>query len=504
MYDMIIKGASVLDGSGKEPFYADVAIKDGKIAKIGVELSGADEVIDVNGLTVSPGWIDSHSHSDTAFLTFPDMKEKVEQGITFSVAGQCGSSQAPYVKDGALTKMSEYLDKASAVPQGASAATFVGFNTIRKAVMKKENREPTPAELETMKELLRDAIRGGAIGMSFGVYYVPACYAKTDELVAMAKVVKEEGGILASHIRNESNELVEAVEEYIHIVKESGCRAVLSHHKACEKENWGKVRTTIEMVEKANADGADIYFDVYPYLATGTTMMARFCPVQFHPPGTTNAVELLYNTEICKQIKEWGNAKWHNDISWTFVNACPGYPEYQGKTVSEIAKMMGREDDELEVALELIRMTNGGARACFFTIGEEDSKYVMKNPRAMICTDSGVAGAATIYHPRLRGSFPRAIARYSREMGVVTLPEMVRKMTSLPASVYGLKTKGLVKEGMDADLCIFDAENIRDRADFVNFSENNEGLYYVIIDGKIVLKDGIYNGTRAGKIYKMN
>ena len=501
MYDLIIKGAAVLDGTGSDAFFADVAVKDGKIAKIGENLSGAKEIIDATGLTLSPGWIDSHSHSDTKFLTYPDMKEKVEQGITFSIAGQCGSSQAPYTKDGALITMSEYIAKAKKVAQGASAATLVGFNTIRKAVMGKENREPSPDELEAMCNLLRDAIRGGAIGMSYGVYYVPACYAKTDELVALAKVVKEEGGILASHIRNEADQVIEAVEEFLHIIKESGCKAVFSHHKSAEKPNWGKVKTTLAMIDKANEEGADIYVDVYPYTASGTTMLARFCPVQFHPPGTTNAVELLYDPEICKKIKEWGEAKWKNDVSWTLVSSCPGYPEYQGKNVSEIAKMMGLEHDEVEAALEVTRLTKGAARGSFFTMNEEDVKYVMAHPRAMICTDSAVAGDSTIYHPRLRAAFPRALGRFAREYGVVSIPEMIRKMTSLPATAWGIKNKGKVAVGYDADFTVFDADKVIDKADFINFSEYNEGLAYVIIDGKVVLENNKANGVCAGKIY---
>lgn len=500
MYDLIIKGAKLLDGSGKEAFFADIAVSDGKIAKLGENLADAKEVIDATGLTVSPGWIDSHSHSDTQFLTYPEMKEKIEQGITFSIAGQCGSSRAPLVENGKIKPMSEYLSEASQVPQGASAGTLVGFNTIRKAVMEKENRDPSPEELNAMCELLRDALRGGAIGMSYGVYYVPACYAKTDELVALAKVVCEEGGILAAHIRNESDEFLEAVEEFIYIIKESGCRAVFSHHKSAEKQNWGKVKKSLEMIDKANAEGADIYLDVYPYIASGTTMLARFCPSQFHPVGTTSALELLYNPEICEKIKKWGHGKWGNDVSWTLVSACPGYEEYQGKTVSEIAKMRGQED-EIEAAFDIIKMTEGGARGSFFMMCEEDVEYVIKHPRAMICTDSGVAGKSSIYHPRLRASFPRAIGRYARERGVVSIPEMIRKMTSLPASVYGLKNKGLIREGMDADLCIFDADKIIDKADFVNFSLPNEGLSYVIVDGKIVLRDNEANGIRAGKIY---
>lgn len=502
MYDLIIKGAAVLDGTGADAYFKDIAIKDGKIEKIGENLSGADEIIDASGLTVSPGFIDSHSHSDKQFLSYPEMKEKVEQGITFSITGQCGSSPAPIVKDGKLTKMSEYLREAEKVPQGSGAAVLVGFNTIRRAVLGNENRDPSLEELEKMKDLLRDAIRGGAIGMSYGVFYVPACYAKTEELVALAKVAKEEGGVIAAHIRNESNTLVESVAEYIHIVKESGCKAILSHHKACERENWGKVKTTVEMINKANSEGADIYFDVYPYVATATSMIARFCPVQFHPPGTKKAVELLYNPEIVRAIKEWGDAKWHNDISWTLVTSCPGHPEYEGKTVSEIAKMLGREDDELEVALEIVRISNGSAQACFFTIGEQDMRFVISQPRAMIGSDAGVAGKSTVYHPRLRGTFPRALGKYAREEGIVSIPEMVRKMTTLTAEAWGIRGKGRIAVGMDADLCIFDADRIIDKSDFVNCTFSNDGLAYVIVGGKIALKDNEANGVLAGKIYR--
>ena len=499
MYDLIIKGAFILDGTGADGYISDVAVKDGKIARIDKEISGDGEIINAEGLTLSPGWIDSHSHSDRSFLTYPEMREKVEQGITFSIAGQCGGSAAPSVKDGNLKKMSEYLREVSDLPQGSGAATLVGFNTVRKAVMGSENRDPTPEELEKMKDLVRDAIRGGAIGMSYGIFYVPVCYARTEELVAVAKVVKEEGGLLAAHIRGESDNLIESVAEYLHIVRESGCKAVLSHHKACRKENWGKVRTTVEMIEALNREGGDVYFDVYPYTATSTSMMSTFCPSNFHPKGTTSALSLLYDSEICKKIKAWGEEKWHNDISWTFVTFCKGHPELVGKTVSEIARELGREDDELEVALDIIRMGEGRANACYFSINEEDMKFVMSHPRAMICTDSGVAGASTVYHPRLRGSFPRALA-YARE-GVTSIPEMIRKMTSLPAEVYGLKSKGLIKEGMDADICIFDAEKIRDGSDFVNCTLPNEGLSYVIVNGKIALVNNEANGVMAGKIY---
>ena len=504
MYDLIIKGASILDGSGKEAYCASVMISDGRIVKIGESIEdSAKRVINAEGLTLTPGWIDSHSHSDRNFLSDPDMKEKVEQGITFSLAGQCGSSAAPVIKDGKILKMSEYLADAEKIAQGSSAATFVGFNTIRKAVIGVENRDPSPEELSAMCDLLRDAIRGGAIGMSYGIYYVPASYAKTEELIALAKVAREEGGILSAHIRNESDELLSAVEEFLTIIKASGCRAVFSHHKAAGKENWGNVKKSIAMIEKANAEGCEVYFDVYPYIASGTTMMARFCPANMHPEGTKRALDLLYDPEMCEKLKIWGREKWGETIDWTLIASCPGREDLQGKTVSEAAKILGLSDDEYEAALEIIRISGGRARGSFFSMCEADVEYVMRHPRSMICTDSGVAGISTIYHPRLRAAFPRVLGRYVRERGVVALPEMIRKMTSLPAHVYGLKTKGLIAEGMDADICIFNPDTIIDKADFVNCTENNEGIEYVIIAGEVVLEKSVYLGKRAGKIHRV-
>ena len=319
MYELVIKNAHVLDGLGNEPVDVDVAIQNGKIAKIAKNIETDGKVIDAAGLTLSPGWIDSHSHSDSTVVTFPDQAEKSEQGITFSIGGHCGSSVAPKVSDGKINKMSDFINQNRDLPQGSGIAFLIGHNTVRTAVMGKENREPTADELEAMCDLVRDAIRAGAIGMSYGTFYVPACYAKTDELMALAKVVAEEGGLLAAHIRHEADGLIPAVEEYLEIIKASGCRAVFSHHKSAEPQNWGKVKISLAMIDKANSEGADIYQDVYPYIASGTTMMARFCPKAFHPAGTTNAFSLLSNPEICAKIKAWGEEKWHGDLTWSLV-----------------------------------------------------------------------------------------------------------------------------------------------------------------------------------------
>ncbi len=502
MYDLIIRNGFIIDGTGEEMFLGDIAVKQGKIAKIGNINTECLRIIDAKGLTVTPGWIDSHSHSDRNHLSFPDQKEKVEQGITFSITGQCGGSPAPVrmADDNSIETMGDYLNRAKNIPQGSGSAILVGHNSLRKAVMKSENRTPTPRELEQMKELLEDGLNNGAIGMSLGLYYVPGCYAKLDEVIELGKIVAKHNGIIASHIRNENDGLIEATKEFIEIIKATGCRAVFSHHKAMDKNNWGTVKTTLEMIDKANSEGLDIYVDVYPYIASSTSMTSRFLPSQFHPPMTTNVLTLLEKTEICEKAKEWGRNKWGNDLSWVIITACGGHPEYQGLTINEIAEHKGHTD-RFDTVFEILREGNGITNICTFMMCEDDVEYVMKHPRSMICTDAAATPSKSYNHPRMIGSFPRVLGRYVRERKITTLPEMIRKMTSLPAHVYGLNGKGRLAEGYDADICVFNSNTIIDHADFVNPHLPNTGLEYVIIDGKIVLEHGKYNNTRTAIIH---
>lgn len=497
MFELLIKNVTVLDGTGSEGYLSDIGIRKGKIAAIELGLSGGDRVIDGTGLTVSPGWIDSHSHSDRAIFPFPDQKEKVEQGITFSITGQCGSSAAPTDS----RTVGEFLEQAAQVPQGSGAALLIGHNSLRKAVMGTENRDPTPEELERMKALLAEGLEKGAIGMSLGLFYVPGCYAKPEEVLALAKVVAEYGGVLASHIRSEADTLLEAVQEYLDVITASGCRAVFSHHKAAWKENHGKVKQSLAMIDEANAGGADIYVDAYPYNASHTSVLARFVPKMFHPRGTTSALALVEDPAIRDAIKAWGSKRWGNDLSSTLVTEFPGGEEFEGMNLNELADLWGMENRH-EAAFEVIRRSQGKAQACYFSMDEADVAYVLRHGRTMICTDSSVAGSLQRFHPRLRGTFPRALGRYAREKGIVSMPEMIRKMTSLPAHVYGLDTKGRIAEGMDADLCVFNADTIRDQADYRHPTLKNVGLEYVIIDGQIVLEQNVYNGTRAGRVFR--
>jgi len=494
MFDLIIKNGTVIDGSGSDGFVADVAVQNGKIAAIGKDLGDAKEVISAEGLAVTPGFVDSHSHSNSNIFTFPEQKEKIEQGITVSISGQCGSSVYPARENGKIVPMSEFLHRAYDMPQGSSSKVFLGHSTLRKAVMGMDCRPATESELEQMKLLLREAMDAGAMGISFGLIYTPSCYAKTEELIELAKVAKEKGGMIAAHIRNEGDTLVEAVEEFLTVIKAARIRGVVSHHKAAHKKNHGKVKITLEMLNKANAEGYDVYCDVYPYLASRTRLAATFIPSEY---VNEHLSEYLKDPAMRAKFKEYAIGRYGEDLSWVLLNDCTVFPDYTGLILTEAAKLHGKDGWE---TLHDILETQPDCQACFFTMREEDMEMVMKWERAMICTDSGVACNLKRYHPRLRGTFPRVLGRYVREKKIVSLPEMIRKITSLPASVYQLEGKGKIQVGFDADLCIFDPNTIIDRADYDDITRRAEGLNYVILNGRVVVENAVFNGKCLGKV----
>lgn len=500
MYDIIIKNGKIIDGTGSPSFRSDIGIKDGKIARIARDLEGADTVIDATGLTVTPGFIDSHSHSDRTVFSYPDQIEKIEQGITLSVTGQCGSSSAPEDRDskkeGSFETMADWLKAASTVPQGSSSVSFVGHGNLRGAVLGMEARKPTAEELEKMKQHLRCAMENGAIGMSIGLYYTPGCYAELSEVCELAKVVREYDGVISSHIRSEGNDLVKSMEEYLEVVRQSGVRAVVSHHKSAFRENWGKVNHTLAMIDDINAEGYDVYCDVYPYTASHTSLSSRFVPEEFHADG--RILEHLENPDTRQKIKEINLKKDKGDLSWVLITSCREHPEYCGKRIPEIAAEMGC--DSYEAVFRLIVMSKNVCNACYFVMCEQDVETVMKHPRAMICTDSSVAKDSKTFHPRVKGTFPRVLGEYVRCRKTMSLPEMIRKITSMPASVYGLSRKGLLRVGMDADICIFDADKIKDTSTYENCTGSNQGINYVILNGKIAVKDSTYLGERYGKV----
>ena len=516
MFDLLIKNGAIIDGTGKDAFCADIAIKDGKIVRIETDIEeSAEKIIDAKNLTVTPGFIDSHSHSDNAILDYPDMVEKLEQGITTAVAGQCGDSIVPGRYSGENDKYIEGLGRLSEItknfknfckatekiPLGANTLTFVGHSDVRISVIGYKNRKATPDEISKMKEIVREAMENGAIGLSFGLIYTPSCYADTEELLELAKVVKEYDGLLAAHIRSESDNLIEAVEEFLCVVKETGLRAVFSHHKSAWKKNWGKVKKSLSILQQAIDEGYDIYCDVYPYTASNTSLKTVIIPREMRDKDSSGLLEVIDIPENRKKIRESVIKSYGENLDMLYISFAKEKPEYAGKFINEIAKEKGMDD--IETALKILKDTNCGASVCCFSMCEEDVETVLKFNRAMICTDSSVAKGKTVYHPRLRATFPRVLGRYVREKKLVPLPEMIRRMTSLPAYVYKLNTKGLIREGYDADICIFDAEKIIDNATFTNCTKGADGLNYVIVGGKIAAKDAVYNKTKNAKFIKM-
>ncbi len=516
MYDLVIRNGKIIDGTGSPAYFADIAVRNGKIVRIGKGITGGGEIIDAAGLCVTPGFIDSHSHSDRNLLNHPEHREKVEQGITSCIAGQCGGSIAPLSKEAKHADFRQYpepvgdeyqlrqtyhgfLDTAKHLPQGCNTAVLLGHGSLRGAVMGMARRAPSPDEMEEMKRLVRAAMEHGAPGMSFGLYYAPGCYADTAEAVELARVVGEYHGIIAAHIRDEAEYLVRSVREFLSIAKAAGTRAVISHHKSHHSpENWGKVTHTLRMIDQANEEGQEIYCDVYPYIASNTTLSATFLPKEEHARPDSQVIADLKTPAYRSTLREYITDLYGADLSWVQTTSGNPYPECAGMTVPEIAAAKGTEP--FDALFDLLIDSGLGASAAFFSMCEEDVETVMAHPRAMICTDSGNAGKATYYHPRLRASFPRAIGEYAIRRGVVPLPEMIRKITSMPARVYNLPSKGLIWENMDADICVFDEKTFRDKATYRDITARAEGLKYVLVSGKIVVRDAVSNGEKYGKV----
>ncbi|MBQ7796160.1 MAG: D-aminoacylase [Lachnospiraceae bacterium] len=502
-YDLVIKNGNILDGTGNPHYLADVAIQNGKIAKIAKDIKGGKQIIDATGLTVTPGFIDSHSHADNAVLDYPDLIEKVEQGITTSIGGQCGTSVAPFIEKNVVScraTMGAFLDTMKYVPIGSNLAMLIGHGSLRKAVIGTENRAPTFPELHKMKKLLEDGLNHGAFGMSLGLFYAPGCYAELPELIELAKVVAKHHGIVAAHIRNENSKLIPAVKEFITIIRESGARGVLSHHKVTKEENWGKVSHSLHLIDEANRNGCEIYCDVYPYNASSTRLSSAFIHKNYLSLGKEGIIRALSDPNERRTITKHAIERHGEDLNWVMVTNCKSHPEFEGKRIPEIAELWNKS--QYDALFDLVIDTNLMCDGCFFTIREDDIEAVLAHPRTMICTDASVAKNLNVYHPRLRGSFPRVLGRYVRERQITSLPKMIRKMTSLPATVYGLKKKGLLLEGFDADICIFDADKIIDQATFTDCKAKAKDLNYVLINGHIVAKDAEYTGVKAGQFLR--
>lgn len=526
MYDRIIRGGQVIDGTGNPPFRADVAVKDGKIAFVGLlpPEAQAQEVLDAQGHYVTPGFIDAHSHADVTVFGNPESHNKAGQGITTDISGHCGTSNAP--KDpaslrheeeklgrpaGSMSYLSSYgktIAQLESMKLGVNMAQYVGHGSIRAIVCQGENqnRPLTKKELDHMEGLLKEAMEEGAMGVSFGLIYPPGSYADLDELVAAARVAARYDRSFSVHMRSESLRLVESVEDMIEVARRANCRALLSHHKAKGRVNWDKTTLTLPLIERANREGLEVELDQYPYTASAT-YLGVYIPQKFQAQGRAHTLELLRDKnarqEIRKameQVNPLEESNFQNaGFAGTLISRSPNHPEVEGLTVAELAEKWGK--DPFDAAFDLLLEDNFDTDGIYFMMSEKDVIRVLQYRRTMVGTDGGGVMPGQITHPRIVGSFPQILGRYVRDLGVLEVEEAIRRMTSLPAQFFRLKNKGLLREGFDADLVVFDPLTIGCPSDY-HTTVPNQGLKAVYIAGQKVVEDNIYNGTCAGQVIR--
>jgi len=514
-YDIVIKNGRVLDGTGNPWFYADIGVEKGKITEIGL-IDDAEKVIDASGHIVAPGFIDIHSHSDLSVLIDPMAQSKIRQGVTTEVIGQCGNSAAPmntWVKDYRnkynrnqvpddfelnWSTMKSYMDLVDKQGAAVNIAPVVGHGTIRMNIMGYENREPTNAELDDMRGLVRETMKYGAWGMSTGLIYPPSVYGKQPEITELAKVVNEFNGIYFSHIRGEGDTLLDAVTEACEIGRDSGIRVQIAHFKASGRNNWGKTKQSLALVEKYREMGVEVTFDQYPYIASSTGL-ASLLPHWSHEGGASKLMEYLGDPAMREKMAADMNIRYHWDE--LLVTNAKNNPQYNGKNLQQVAEMM--EKEPLTAYFDLLEMENTQVPSVMFGMNEEDVRRVMQSPYMMVGSDGSAIAPSGIWennvpHPRLYGTFPRVIGYYVRE-GVLPLQEAVRKMTGAPAQKLGFKDRGLIKKGMKADITIFDPEKVKDVATFTDPQRYAAGIPYVLVNGKLVIDENEHTGKLPGK-----
>jgi len=523
MMDLVIKNGLIIDGLGNPPFIGDVGIKGDRIDFVKPEMDQMSQrMIDAKGLVVAPGFIDIHSHSDVILLADPNEDSKISQGVTTECIGNCGQTMAPVNREYlsylqryisplqggySLTwdwqTMGEYLDRMK--NPSRNIITLVGHGTVRIATIGPENRKLTSYEMDKMKNLISESMDQGAFGLSTGLIYPPGLFAETEELIELCKTVANRGGIYATHIRGESDTLLEAVSEAIQIGQQSGVSVLISHHKAGGKKNWGKVKETLDLVEKARSQGINIHLDVYPYTA-GSTMLASILPPWMHDGGLDQALKQLRNPQIRLRIKgemEKGIKGWENFVEFAgwegiVIAFCEKEKELEGKSILQIANERGREP--AETAFDILLEEAGKVVMVVYAMSEEDVRTVMKHPLVMIGTD-GIPTSGRP-HPRAYGTYPRVLGKYVREEKIFSLEEAIRKMTSLPAQKLGLKDRGMIAEGMIADLVIFNPSTIQEKSTYLNPHEKPEGIEYVLIGGFIVFERTRLLDSQKGQVIR--
>ncbi|MBK6305901.1 MAG: D-aminoacylase [Gemmatimonadetes bacterium] len=500
-YDLLIRGGTVVDGTGRARYRADVAVQGDRIARVSttpIDPTGARRVIDATGRIVAPGFIDLHAHLEP-LLRLPAAESHVRQGVTLALGGPDGGSPLP---------LAPYMDSAQRAGLGINVAYLVGHNAIRTRVMGLADRAPTAPELARMQALVEEGMRDGAFGLSTGLRYIPGFYSATDEVVALSRVAAARGGIYTSHLREEGLGLFEGVGEAIRIGREARIPIVLTHHKAIGKAMWGQSVRTLAMVDSARAAGIDVMIDQYPYTASQTGLSVLIPPWALADGDSALARRMrdpVLRDSILRGVIDYiVNDRGGGDIRRVQFGRVAWQPALEGKTLFDWATQRGvPTTPEGAAPLVVEGQLNGGATMIYHVIDEGDVRRIMQHPQTMIASDGRLTvpgeGAA---HPRAYGTFPRVLGRYVREVGLLTLEEGVHKMTGMPAARLGLTGRGVIAEGASADLVVFDAATVADRATFADPHQYPAGIGDVLVNGVPVVSGGTMTAARPGKVLR--
>ena len=498
-YDLVIRNGRIVDGTGSPWYRGDVAVRGDTIVRIAPRIdTPAAQTIDAAGKVVAPGFIDLHTHARRGIVQVPTAENYVRQGVTTIMEGPDGSSPLP---------IKPFLDQVAALKVSPNVGLFVGQGTIRDQVIGPLNRKATEAEIEAMRGLVKQGMEDGAFGLSSGLFYVPGAFTPTAEVIELAKVAGRMGGIYISHMRDEASAVLDSVRETIEIGEMGGLPTQVTHHKIIGKSNWGKSVDTLKLIDDARARGVDATIDQYPYTASSTSIHAALMPGYALEGGRDAVLKRLGTPGMRKEIQKEASRlileeRGGGDPNNVQLARCDWDHSLDGKRLGDVTRGRGLQptvENAADTALWIVE--KGGCQAIFHAIDEDDLQRILRHPATMVGSD----GEVPIFgesnpHPRSYGTFARVLGRYVRELKTITLEEAVRKMSALPAQRIGLADRGVLREGMKADIAIFDPATVRDLATFERPHQYAEGVSQVIVNGQVAFDSGKMTEARPGRI----
>jgi len=500
-FDVIILNGSVFDGSMSEPKKIDIGIVKDQIIELGnLKARHSSRIIKAEGLAVAPGFIDLHAHLEPIF-DLSDCESHLRQGVTTSLGGPDGRGPLPF---------GVYVDSLKKLGVGMNVGFLVGHNTVRRKVMKLDNRKPSVYELAQMKSLIAQAMNEGAFGISTGLKYLPGSFSEVEEVIELSKEASKKGGIYTSHLRDEGLEVLASVKEAITISEKADIPVILTHHKVIGKPMWGKSNETLALVDNAREKGLNIMIDQYPYNASYTGISVLI-PGWARAGGNKKFIKRLKIPKLRDSIKRGIifnilNDRGGDDLDRIQFAKVDWMPELEGKTLKYWCEI-NRLDSTTENGSELVikAQVNGGASCIFHAMDENDVVNIMKHPKTMIASDGRLVKLGDGHpHPRWYGTFPRVLGRYVRDLGVLSLSEAIHKMTLMPAKVMGLNDRGSIEIGKKADLTIFNPKTIIDKATFEKPHQYSEGIEYVIVNGELAVDQGVFKSVKSGRVLLKN